>query len=94
MASNRHGPPRFVEVNAMALLAWLKDLTRRTNELDGSLEGGFAETLLPRHEEASKDWLVSSIDLHGLEVSEQPMNTLPGELRDELLKPHRWRNSL
>lgn len=78
----------------MALLAWLKDLTRRIDERDAPLEGGFAETFMPRHEEASKDWLMSSIDLQGLEVSEQPMNTLPGELREELLKPRRWRNSL
>jgi len=78
----------------MALLAWLKELTRRTEENDVSLQEDFAETLMPPHDEASKDWPVSSLDLHGLEVSEQPMSTIPGELRDELMKPHRWRNSV
>lgn len=78
----------------MALLAWLRELARGPED-DTALAADFAESVVAREDETKKDWLVSSIDLHaGLEVTEQPMSTVPGELRDELMKPHCWRDSV
>ena len=38
-------------------------------------------------EDASRVWSASSLELrHGVQVSEQPMDTLPGELLDEFFK--------
>jgi hypothetical protein len=79
----------------MALLAWLKDLTRRADEHEASMPSDFGDTRMHRDEdEAAKDWPTPAVNLQGLEVSEQPMNTVPDELREELLKPHRWRNGV
>lgn len=91
--SNSDGSDDSLKQESMALLAWLTELARRAGEDETSLQGDFVETLAPQHGETSNDWPTSSIDLHGLEVTEQPMNTIPGELRDESMKPHRWRNA-
>lgn len=75
----------------MASLVSLLDLLRgRTRALQDAVESGFEPQELFRPDENTplgNGWLASSIELkRGLDVTEQPMDTLPGELLDAFFK--------
>ena len=79
-----------------SLTGWLHDLaTRRQREYEALLlELAQTPALLRTADDcappADDSWLMSSIELKcGVRISEMPVDTLPGDLQDALLRPRR-----